>query len=134
MRYKMNQILVTEKLYITPEIKRKKRMYKIRFFLSVFLICILFSYYIYAENDRNKSEEVAHAILSQIENTNNTIANDNTTKNIVNDVLVIALDEQESNDADGEIHDTPNQNQYDRIYFIYTLYRNKLSSTFRNIR
>lgn len=45
----MNQILVTEKLYITPEIKRKKRMYKIRFFLSVFLICILFSYYIYAE-------------------------------------------------------------------------------------
>ena len=49
MRYKMNQILVTEKLYITPEIKRKKRMYKIRFFLSVFLICILFSYYIYAE-------------------------------------------------------------------------------------
>ena len=26
----MNQILVTEKLYITPEIKRKKRMYKIR--------------------------------------------------------------------------------------------------------
>ena len=107
----MNQILVTEKLYITPEIKRKKRMYKIRFFLSVFLICILFSYYIYAENDRNKSEEVAHAILSQIEDTNNTIANDNTTKNIVNDVLVIALDEQESNDADGEIHDTPNQNQ-----------------------
>ena len=44
----MNQILVTEKLYITPEIKRKKRMYKIRFFLSVFLICVLFSYYIRA--------------------------------------------------------------------------------------
>ena len=38
----MNQILVTEKLYITPEIKRKKRMYKIRFFMSVFLICVLF--------------------------------------------------------------------------------------------
>ena len=34
----MNQILVTEKLYITPEIKRKKRMYKIRFFLSVHII------------------------------------------------------------------------------------------------
>ena len=24
----MNQILVTEKLYITPELKRKKKMYK----------------------------------------------------------------------------------------------------------
>ena len=27
----MNQILITEKLYITPELKRKKRMYKIKF-------------------------------------------------------------------------------------------------------
>ena len=100
----MNQILVTEKLYITPEIKRKKRMYKIRFFLSVFLICVLFSYYIYAENDRNKSEEVSHKILSQLENTTNTeVVSDNTTKNIVNDVLIIALDERESNDAEEEV-------------------------------
>ena len=98
----MNQILVTEKLYITPEIKRKKRMYKIRFFMSVFLICVLFSYYIYAENDRNKSEEVAHEILGQLENTTNS-EDDSTTKNIVNDVLIIALDEQESNDADEEV-------------------------------
>ena len=45
----MNQILVSEKLYITPELKRKKRMYKIDFFISVFLVCILFSYYIYKE-------------------------------------------------------------------------------------
>ena len=54
----MNQILVTEKLYVTPELKRKKRIYKLELFLSVFLICLLFSYYIYAEYDRNKSEEV----------------------------------------------------------------------------
>ena len=111
----MNQILVTEKLYITPEIKRKKRMYKIRFFLSIFLICVLFSYYIYAENDRNKSEEVSHMILSQLENTTNTeVVSDNTTKNIVNDVLIIALDERESNDAEEEVREnqnTDNQNQ-----------------------
>ena len=105
----MNQILVTEKLYITPEIKRKKRMYKIRFFLSVFLICVLFSYYIYAENDRNKSEEVSHKILSQLENTTNTtVVSDNTTKNIVNDVLIIALDERESNDAEEEVRENQN--------------------------
>ena len=57
----MNQILVSEKLYITPELKRKKRMYKIDFFISVFLVSILFSYYIYAEYDRtssDKSEEI----------------------------------------------------------------------------
>ena len=45
----MNQILITEKLYITPELKKKKKLYRFEFFLSVFLICVLFSYDIYAE-------------------------------------------------------------------------------------
>lgn len=54
----MNQILVTEKLYITPEFKRKRMLYKIEFFLSVFLVFALFSYYVYAEYDRNKNEKV----------------------------------------------------------------------------
>lgn len=63
----MNQILVTEKLYVTPELKRKKKMYKFNFFLSVFLVCSLFSYYIYAEFDRNKNEEVSKEILASID-------------------------------------------------------------------
>lgn len=92
----MNQILVTQKLYITPEMKRKKKMYKIRFFLSIFLICILCSYYIYAENDRNKSEEVAHQLLGQLEDRENTTAKDSTIKNIINDVIIVALNENES--------------------------------------
>ena len=45
----MNQILVTKKLYITPELKRKKKMYKFDFLISIFLVCILTSFYIYAE-------------------------------------------------------------------------------------
>ena len=61
----MNQILVTKKLYITPELKRKKKVYKFNFFISVFLICILVSFYIYAEYDRNKSEETSQALLSE---------------------------------------------------------------------
>ena len=52
----MNQILISEKVYITPELKRKKRMYKIDFFISVFLVFILSSYYIYAEYDKSKNE------------------------------------------------------------------------------
>ena len=60
---KMNQILISEKVYITPELKRKKRMYKIDFFISVFLVFILSSYYIYAEYDKSKSEEKAQEIL-----------------------------------------------------------------------
>ena len=52
----MNQILVTEKLYITPELRRKKKMYKLQFFISVLLVCLLFSYYIYAEYDRVRNK------------------------------------------------------------------------------
>ena len=61
----MNQILVTKKLYITPELKRKKKIYKFNFFLSVFLVCALISFCIYAEYDRNKSEEVSQELLSE---------------------------------------------------------------------
>lgn len=63
----MNQILVSEKLYITPELKRKKQMYKIDFFISVFLVFILSSYYIYAEYDKNKSEAEAQEILASMQ-------------------------------------------------------------------
>ena len=62
----MNQILVTEKLYITPEFKRKRMLYKIEFFLSVFLVFALFSYYVYAEYDRNKNEKVSQEYINQI--------------------------------------------------------------------
>lgn len=62
----MNQILVSEKLYVTPGLKRKKKFFKIEFFLSVFLVCLLSSYYIYAEYDRNKSEQVSQEILASM--------------------------------------------------------------------
>ena len=88
----MNQILVTEKLYITPELKRKKKVYKIQFFLSVLLVCLLSSYYIYAEYDRNKSEEVSQAILEQTK--------DETTKTSENDPIIIVLNEEEANQAE----------------------------------
>ena len=105
----MNQILVTEKLYITPELRRKKKIYKIRFFLSVFLICLLCGYYIYAESDRNKSEEVSQKILADLENKSNT---DKTTKNIVNDVLIVSLDEEQSDIAENQINGGQEVNTY----------------------
>ncbi len=63
----MNQILIDEKLYVTPELKRKKKFFRIEFFISVFLLCVLSSYAIYAEYDRNKSEQVSQEILDGIE-------------------------------------------------------------------
>ena len=63
----MNQILVTEKIYVTPELKRKKKIYKILFIISLFSIISLCSVYIYAEYDRNKQEGISGDILSFLE-------------------------------------------------------------------
>ena len=92
----MNQILVTEKLYVTPELKRKKKMYKVQFFISVFLICLLSSYYIYAEYDRNKSEEVSQTLLSEIQ----TGEDDTTKQSTKNDAIIIVLNEEEAEEAE----------------------------------
>ena len=86
----MNQILVTKKLYVTPELKRKKKIYKFDFLLSIFLMIVLISVYIYAEYDRNKSAEASQEILEEIRNTD--IEEDNTT--VKDDsVLVVVLDD-----------------------------------------
>ena len=89
----MNQILVSEKLYITPELKRKKRMYKIDFFVSVFLVCILFSNYIYAEYDKNKNEAVSKEILSSLSFENNVV--DDTTIKFSNNSIVVILNTED---------------------------------------
>ena len=49
----MNQILVTQKVYVTPELRRKRKLYRIEFVASVLLVIALFSYYIYAEYERS---------------------------------------------------------------------------------
>ena len=95
----MNQILVTKKLYITPELKRKKKIYKIEFFLSVFLVCTLISAYIYAEYDRNKSEEVSQEILANLEIPE--LPEEDTTV-AKNNVLVVVLDAEEQNEPQEE--------------------------------
>lgn len=84
----MNQILISEKLYITPELKKKKKMYKIDFFISVFLVCILFSYYIYAEYDKNKNEAISKEILSNVEFEDD-VSDDTTIKFSDNSIVVI---------------------------------------------
>lgn len=88
----MNQILVTEKLYVTPELRRKKKLFKLQFFLCVFLACLLFSYYIYAEYDRGKSEEVSQEILMGMTKRKEEKIVDNTIKKKDN-VIIVALDD-----------------------------------------
>lgn len=62
----MNQILVTEKLYITPELKQKKKAYKISFFLSIFSMIVLSCAYIYAEYDRGRLENSSQDLLEKV--------------------------------------------------------------------
>lgn len=62
----MNQILVTEKIYVTPELKRKKKIYKILFIISVFCMICLTSVYVYAEYDRNKESDISSNILQNM--------------------------------------------------------------------
>ncbi len=82
----MNQILVTEKIYVTPELKRKKKMYKVLFMLSIFSIISLFSIYIYAEYDRNKDESISNDILSYL-----TQPEDDTTISSYKNALVVKI-------------------------------------------
>lgn len=83
----MNQILVTKKLYITPELKRKKKVYKVNFILSVFFLIVLISVYIYAAYDRDKAEAVSQDILAnaELEQEDNTVADSDVLIAVLND-------------------------------------------------
>lgn len=91
----LNQILVTEKIYVTPKLKEKKKIYKIEFFLSIILICLFSSYYIHAAYDRDKSEEVSQMILTEIKD-------DNIKEYCDNDPIIIILDDNLSNNKQKE--------------------------------
>lgn len=107
----MNQILISEKLYITPELRRKKKMYKIDFFISIFFVCILFSYYIYAEYDKNKSEAKSQEILSSITFEDNSV--DDTTIKFSDNAIVVILNSEDPFSVvyTEEIDDEPNMDE-----------------------
>lgn len=106
----MNQILVSEKLYVTPELKRKKKIYQFAFLISIICVCLLSSYYIYAEYDRTKSEEVSQEILAEI---------DNTTINQDDGILRVAL-EADTQEQNVEIQETESNKYVTQSGAIYT--------------
>ena len=87
----MNQILITKKLYVTPELKNKKKIYKIYFIVSIILVILLLILSIYFEYDRNKSEEVSKQILEDM--------NDN---NIQTDIIMVVLNNENVEDTTSE--------------------------------
>ena len=82
----MNQILVSEKVIVTPKLKRKKRFYKFQFVLSILVVVILTSYYAYSEYDKRKNEALSHGILEDFNGIDYTVADE--------DTLVVALNDR----------------------------------------
>ena len=119
----MNQILVSEKIYVTPELKKKKKLYKFNFITSIILVVILFTYYVYAEYDRttaDKSEEILSSITVVDTPVEITTIADSTIK-LEEDVLVVVLDdtideeEQEREEINLETLIQANQNASSRL-------------------
>ena len=102
----MNQILITEKIYVTPELKRKKKMYKFLFILSIFLIMSLFSVYIYAEYDRSRDEGISADILSAIVE-----EDDETTISSTKNALVVRITQEATQDVTQELENEEPEKQ-----------------------
>lgn len=111
----MNQILVTEKVYVTPELRRKKKIYKILFVLSIFLIISMFSLYIYAEYDRNKDESISDDILSFMVQ-----PEDDTTVSLYENALVVKITQDIAEEL--EITEEPEQQQELQIATATSIY------------
>ncbi|MBQ9297536.1 MAG: sortase [Clostridia bacterium] len=97
----MNQILVTDKVFITPEFKRKKKAYKFHFVFSVLAVILLSSYCIYGAYERDRDEEVSQMILADLETAEpleysaeaETIGN--TTMRKEDNIIIVVLDPNE---------------------------------------
>ena len=105
----MNQILVTEKLYVTPALKKKKKIYQIAFIVSIICISLLSSYYIYSEYDRNKSEQISQEILSEMDDT--TVQKDDKILTII-----LSQDDQSHVNTESEIDLNDSENQRNNQY------------------
>lgn len=125
----MNQILVTEKLYVTPELKQKKKVYKFNFIISIFLVIVLASLYVYAEYDRNKGEQTSKQILKKINQTLTSTEKDSTI--LEDDILLVILDETEENnnqeqEKESEALTVASMNEKAEVYTSSSGYRYKI--------
>ena len=116
----MNQILVTEKLYVTPELRKKKKVYKTQFILSVILVLVLTGFYLYQEYDKYKNERLSKEILANVDI--ETQEDDTAMKN--SDLLVVILDDNEEGTTNenaafsSEVQTTASGTKYSTIAII----------------
>lgn len=80
----MNQILVTDKLYVTQKLKRKKKIYRVEFIASLILVFIFSGWFLHSKFEQNVSEAVSQEILDNADIPDTTTAEDQ--------ALVVAFD------------------------------------------
>ena len=102
----MNQILVTDRLYVTNKLKKKKKMYKMQFIMSVIFVFLFSGWYVYSEVQKNACEAVSQDIL-------NDISMDNT---ISDKPLVVALDDTEVVENNAQVLDGKYTDEYGNTY------------------
>lgn len=102
----MNQILVTDRLYVTNKLKKKKKMYKVQFIMSVIFVFLFSGWYVYSEVQKNACEAVSQDIL-------NDISMDNT---ISDKPLVVALDDTEVVENNAQVLDGKYTDEYGNTY------------------
>lgn len=86
----MNQILITQKLYVTPELKRKKKLYKLCFIISTILLIVLLYQYIAVEYDRNKENIMAQEMIEGL-----LLEGDTTIIDQENNALIVAMTQEQ---------------------------------------
>lgn len=62
----MNQILASDKLYVTQKLKKKKKMYKVQFILSLILVFVFSGWFVFSEMEKSAHESVSQDILNEI--------------------------------------------------------------------
>ena len=97
----MNQILVSKKIYVTPKVRKKKKMYKVLFIFSVVAVVLLTGRYGYAVYDQRKNEAVSREIMENV-----SFGKDSTTTE--EKVLVVGLSENVEEVVELDERDTNN--------------------------
>lgn len=82
----MNQILVTDKLYVTQKLKRKKKIYRVEFIASLILVFIFSGWFLHSKFEQNYSEAKSQEILENADIPDVTTAEDQ--------ALVVAFDSE----------------------------------------
>lgn len=90
----MNQILISSKVYVTKELKRKQRIYQTIFLISLLIVISLLVYYIISEKHKSEQELVSQDIRSQLDSSSTAQAQEDNTL-ITDKVMVVALNTDE---------------------------------------